>query len=189
MQASVGYQDLTEALARVGYTEDAAEYHGTLCGALCVLPPEGIDVLRLLAAGERPELRADAAGEAALRRLREQSLTALLDSELLFAPLLPDDDADLEPRVKALAGWCEGFLYGLASRPGLDLDKCSADAREIIKDFAQFTSATAGEDPDTDLEETAYAELVEYIRVGAQLIFMELRPPPTPDPNGSTQVH
>lgn len=190
MQASVGYQDLAEALKRIGFTEDAAEYHGTLCGALCVSAPDRIDLLQLLAPGKRPELQPDPQGQAALARLREQSLAALLDSQMLFAPLLPDDDAELGSRVKALAGWCEGFLYGLASsRPGLDIDKVSADAREIIKDFAQFTSATAGEDDDTNLEESAYAELVEYIRVGAQLIFMELRPSPTPDPTEPTQLH
>src|SRR5688572_17324628 len=121
MHAALRYQELSEVLARIGYTEDAAEYHGTLCGALCVRMPDDIDLIRLLDAGDRPELRDDPAGRVALARLRDQSLDAMLDSEMLFAPLLPDDDAELGLRVKALAAWCEGFLYGLASRPGLDI--------------------------------------------------------------------
>jgi uncharacterized protein len=187
MRTPVGYQELSEALSRIGFTEEAAGYHGTLCGSLCVRRPEDIDLLRLLDFGDEPA-RPDARAEAALARLREQSLHALEDSEMIFMPLLPDDEAELAPRVRALASWCEGFLFGLASRSKLDLKKCSEDAREILRDFTQFTQASAGSD-EGELEENAYAELVEYVRVGAQLIFMELRHPPMPDPNESTSIH
>lgn len=188
MQNPVLYGELGEALSRIGYTEDAAEYHGTLCGALCVKKPEQIDLLHLLDVGGREPLTPDARAQAALVRLREESLVALQDSDMIFMPLLPDDDAALAPRVRALAAWCEGFLFGLASRKGLDLSACSEDAREILRDFTQFTKASA-EEEEAEIAENAYAELVEYIRVGAQLIFMELRHPPTPDPNESKQIH
>lgn len=182
------YAELSEALGRIGFAEEAAEYHGTLCGSLCVKQPEQIDLLGLLEEGQHaPE--ADAQTRAALDRLCRQSLVALQDDGMAFAPLLPDDETALVPRVQALADWCEGFLFGLASRPGLDLDACSEDAREIIRDFAQFTRASVGEGEELEMEENAYAELVEYIRVGAQLIYMELRPLPTPDPKISKAVH
>lgn len=191
MQVSVHYQDLSRALARIGFAEEPAEYHGTLCGALCVLPADDIDPLQLMAlaaADDRP-LAADTQDRGLLRRLAAEVLGTLQDEDLGFQLLLPDDEVELEKRVLALAGWCEGFLFGLASRPGLNLDQCSEDVREVIRDFAQFTQASLGEDEDLELEEGAYVELVEYIRVGAQLVYMEFRPRPVPDPSESHHLH
>lgn len=189
MQVTVHYEELADALGKVGFTDQASGYHGTLCGALCVRAPEQIDLLRLVPTDSDEPLSGDAAAQAALRRACTEALGALQDEEMTFAPLLPDDESDLAPRVQALAAWCEGFLFGLASKPGLDLKKVSEDAREIIRDFTQFTQASLADDGDLDMEETAYIELVEYIRVGAQLLFMEFRPVPVPDPQGSTQLH
>lgn len=188
MQNPIQYAELEDALARIGCADEAAEYHGTLCGALCVKPPEEIDVLGLLEAGAAPAV-VDAQTQAALKRLRGQALVALQDDGMGFAPLLPDDDSALIPRVQALADWCEGFLFGLASRPGLDLNAVSEDAREIIRDFTQFTRASVGDSEGEEMEETAYTEVVEYIRVGAQLIYMELRPAPMPQPNRTNALH
>lgn len=188
MQTQIQYAQLKDTLDSIGFAEEAAEYHGTLCGALCVKQPEQIDLLSLLEEGAHAPA-ADAQTRTALKRLCHEALVALQDDGMAFTPLLPDDETGLIPRVQALADWCEGFLFGLASRPGLDLDACSEDAREIIRDFAQFTKASVGEGEQLEIEETAYAELVEYIRVGAQLIYMELRPAPTPDPKVSKAVH
>lgn len=189
MQHAIRYEDLSAVLARLGYDDDAAAYHGALCGALCVKPPKDIDLLQLLELAAEEPPQADKPSLQLLARLREQTLYSLQDGELGFTPLLPDDEAELAARVGALVAWCSGFLFGLANRPQLDLEACSDEAREIIQDFSQFTKASIGSDDNAELEETAYAELVEYIRVGAQLIYMELRPRPTPDPQGSSKLH
>ena len=188
MSTLIQYAQLSDTLGRIGFADETAEYHGTLCGTLCVQQPEEIDVLGLLEPGAQAP-SADAQTRADLALLCRQTLVALQDDSMVFAPLLPDDEVPLVPRVQALADWCEGFLYGLASRPKLDLDACSEDAREIIRDFAQFTKASVGEGEEMEIEETAYTELVEYIRVGAQLIYMELRAVPTPDPKPSRNIH
>jgi uncharacterized protein YgfB (UPF0149 family) len=188
MQDPIGYERLDEALARIGYVDAAAEYHGTLCGSLSVKAPAEINTLQLLNSGERPPLHADSQSAATLSQLRQQALASLQDSDMAFQPLLPDDETALVPRVRALVSWCEGFLYGLASKPGLDLQRCSEELREIVQDFTEFTRAAVG-DEDPDIEETAYTELFEYVRVGAQLIFMELHPRPTLDPNQPQQLH
>jgi uncharacterized protein len=189
MLTPTAYGELAETLSRIGHPGAAAEYHGTLCGALSVLPPEQIDLLSLIEAGAREPLAADAQARPWLERFRHEVLVALQDEQMGFNLLLPDDDAELGQRVQALADWCEGFLYGLASRPGLDLSQVSEDARDILRDFSEFTRASLGDDEDAELEETAYTELVEYVRVAAQLVFMELRPRPIPDPSASQQVH
>lgn len=189
MQQAIQYDELHTLLDGVGYEDDAAGYHGALCGALCVARVQDIDLVQLLAAGGDQLAEPDARLRAALGGLSEQSLLSLQDDQAGFTPLLPQDDAGLNDRVGALVAWCEGFLFGLSTRPQLNLKQCSVEAREIIEDFAQFTRASIGGDDDTELEETAYAELVEYIRVGAQLIYMELRPAPTPDPQDSKKLH
>lgn len=186
MQAPVTYADLSDTLTRIGYREEISEFHGTLCGALCVNRPDQIDLMHLLEAGDVTTL--DMGAKDLLTKLGDQSYAALQDSDMIFMPVLPEDDQDLATRIRALAGWCSGFLYGLATRKGLDLKQCTEDAREILRDFSQFTQASDASE-ESDLEESAYAELIEYIRVGAQLVFMELRHPPTPDPSQSKTLH
>ena len=173
------------ALATLGRGGDAAEFHGCLSGALCVLPPDQIDLLRLLDAGVPAGSRAPDL----LKQLRDAALAALQDDDLGFAPLLPEDELPLAQRVEALAAWCAGFLFGLSSRAGFQVEQLSEDAREVVDDFAEFTRAGHEDEADGELEETAYAELVEYVRVGTQLVFMELRPQPIPDPSESQRVH
>src|SRR3546814_9099289 len=117
------------------------------------------------------------------------TVETLQDSDMAFDLLLPDDDAALVPRVRALGAWCEGFLFGLASRPGLDQKKLTEEAQEIIRDFTEFTQAAVGDDDDQNVEETAYTELVAYVRVGAQMLYMELHPRPTIAPAESKHLH
>ncbi|NGY04606.1 UPF0149 family protein [Solimonas terrae] len=188
MQDSIDYDRLSEALARIGHVDDAAEYHGALCGALCVVKPGQIDLMRLIDPGLQA-VPADAQARATFAALCEATVAALQDSDMVFNLLLPDDEAALVPRVRALGAWCEGFIFGLASRPGLDLQKLSEEAQEIVRDFTEFTQAAVGDDDDPNVEETAYAELVEYVRVGAQLLYMELHPRPTLDPAESNHLH
>jgi len=187
MSSPIAYEQLSEALARLGRGDDAAEYHGALCGALAVAKPGDIDLMRLIEHGEEA-VPNDAEVRRTLTALRDETVEALQDSEMGFDLLLPDDDVALVPRVRALVAWCEGFLYGLASQPGLKLDKLTEDAQEIIRDLTQFTQAAVG-DEDPDIEEGSFAELVEYVRVGAQLLYLELHPRPTLDPAESRHLH
>ena len=186
MTQVVRFNELADALARLGFSQDAAEYHGALCGALCVQPADEIALEQVVPSeGEAP--RGDSPAHETLEHLRDESIEALESSEATFMPLLPEDSTDLEGRTRALAGWCEGFLYGLASRGNLDLAATSPEVREMVSDLVQFSRAsTSEEDEDDEIEENAYAELVEYIRVGAQLIFMELHP--RADDGGDPQV-
>jgi uncharacterized protein YgfB (UPF0149 family) len=186
MEDLLQYDELAETLTRLGYRQDAAEYHGVLCGALCV--NDEVDPTRLLEADAAP---ADDGAEAqrSLHRLRGQSADAFSGSDMTFAPILPDDEEDLAERVRALSAWCEGFLYGLSTGRPLNMKQCSPELKEILKDFTEFTRAGVTEDEDLELEETAYAELVEYIRVGAQLVYMELHEKPAAPGEAASILH
>lgn len=164
------YRALRHALSRSGSVQDPAEVHGTLCGMLCM--HENADPAAAVDAESGADL-----GEP-LAALRELTLESLFDSDVGFAPILPgDDDAPLQERVRALANWCAGFVYGLASRGELDFTGLSEEVREVVEDLTELSKATlALDEAGTEAAERDYAELVEYVRVGAQLVFLELRP-------------
>lgn len=183
------YAALAELLKRAGYPESAANFHGALCGALCVMEPAHLTVERLVdEGGERTE-PLDAADRHAITRLRAAAEADLLSTDMSFEPLLPADSTPLSERVDALAAWCGGFLYGISGNRRLNLKTLSEEARETLRDFTQFTQAGFDAGGDAEAEERAYTELVEYLRVGAQLLYLELRPrPPAPIDESST-VH
>jgi len=167
------YAALAAVLARIGYDDDAASFHGSLCGALCREAPGDVDLEQLL---DDELVTPDAESMAELGRFRNETVASLTDLQSAFMPFLPSDDTDLTERTQALGAWCEGFLYGLAGQVQLNLRECSDEVQEIIRDFTQFTRASLDSGENDEVEEDAYAELVEYIRVGAQLIYMELHP-------------
>jgi len=158
------YEGLRRALSDAGSVQEPAEIHGTLCGIAC------------LGGGGAAEMLDEPVRQVLSNRLGQ--LNAALQAELqdpamTFQPLLPDDEeTPLETRVSALAHWCEGFLYGIGGAGGLNLEKLSEQVREIVRDFTELSKATVDEGEET--AEADYAELVEYVRVGAQLIFLEL---------------
>lgn len=170
----IGYTALAELLARAGALGEASEFHGTLCGLCCGLPAAGPDVWV-----ERALVSADAAPQPprdcrdAFTALARDLHAALVGGELAVAPVLPDDERPLPERASALARWCEGFLYGLALADAAALRALQGDAREALADFAEI-ARTTGASASTESDESAYAELVEFVRVGVQLVYEEL---------------
>jgi len=77
------------------------------------------------------------------------------------------------PRVVALTA---GFLYGLGTGQISDLDALNGDVGEIVRDFTEISRATGDDADEDESNEQAYAELVEFIRVAAQVVFEELLP-------------
>ena len=71
--------------------------------------------------------------------------------------------------------------------PAIVRQSLSANAQ--IRDFTEFTPAAVGDEDDPNIGEAAYTELVEYVRVGAPLLYMEMHPRPTLDPAQSSQLH
>lgn len=163
------FSALKLGLEQAGSVQAPGETHGTLTGMLCVdnaqQPSAAVDDV------ESETL------SAALDALREMTLEGLFDTNLSFKPLLPDDEEPLEARVIALGHWCAGFLYGLSYLGHFSPDQLSDDVREIVSDLTELSRVelTPGE-TDEDSAEADYAELVEYVRVGVQMVFLELQP-------------
>src|SRR3546814_3811407 len=83
MQKAIDYDELNDALARIGHVDDAAEYHGALCGALCVAKPEQIDLMRLIE-HDAQAVASDAQARAVFAALREVTVETLQDSDIVF---------------------------------------------------------------------------------------------------------
>jgi uncharacterized protein len=172
--SDIRFQDFEDVLATAGSLSDAAEAHGSLCGALCSVSPYRMQdwVNEILPDGTA--LSDESA--AMLERVFTATANSFGEQGMEFEPLLPDDEQPLNGRANALALWCSGFLYGLGSGHISDLEALNGDVGEIVRDFTEISRAT-GDDADADeSNEQAYAELVEFIRVAAQVVFEELLP-------------
>jgi uncharacterized protein YgfB (UPF0149 family) len=88
---------------------------------------------------------------------------------------LPDDESELTVRTEELANWCQSFLAGLGAAGTVDKDAMGEQVGEIVLDFSRLSNAGFDEaDEDAEEAENAFAEILEYVRVGVQLIYEEL---------------
>lgn len=175
------FDALQAALKQAGIQVGAAECHGALAGWLASgLGQDPQPLLESLLDDGSPAAGAAADRCNALLVEAHGALRRNLDSiELDFAPLLPDDDSPLPTRVAAMGEWCEGFLFGL----GLAGDAATqggTEVREVIEDFAQIARAGLEDEAGSEADEAAYAELVEYLRAGTQLVHDTLVRVPAP---------
>jgi uncharacterized protein YgfB (UPF0149 family) len=178
------YSEIQRLLADERSLADAAEAHGTLAGCLCGASSYRFeDWLREIL----PEGRAAPAAAEMLRELYAATLDALEQPDMGFELLLPSDAQPIDARTAALAEWCQGFLYGLGSGHITDAGGLPGEVGEIVRDFGEITRAGVDASESEESNESAYAELVEFVRVGAQLLFEELAAarragPPAADP-------
>jgi yecA family protein len=178
MDQPIQHDDVQQALQRCGATWDAAQAHGLLSGRLAIAGMDaGFDWLSQVLEGTDAADALRNECEVILSSLFESTYRRLSERRSEFEPLLPDDEDAAETRAKALAHWCEGFLHGLVSSQHNEVLKQKLGEEplaEIIKDMLQITRAVADGDGDEEADEEAYVELVEYLRVAAQLTFEEL---------------
>ena len=182
------YAQLQRLMAHCRALTEPAEAHGTLAGALCATDSYGVDDWLAEILPEGAEQRVAGAG---LRGLYDATRAALTGMQMQFALLLPDDDEPIELRAAALTLWCNGFVYGLGSGGAPDPERLPGDAGEIVRDLAQIMRAGVDQREGLEANEMALAELVEFVRVGVQVVFEELgalRQPPAPRPP-SLQLH
>jgi uncharacterized protein YgfB (UPF0149 family) len=178
------YSEIQQLLADERSLADAAEAHGTLTGCLCGASAYRFEdwLHEILPEGQAAPVAAEA-----LRNLYAATLDALEQTDMGFELLLPSDAQPITARTAALAEWCQGFLYGLGSGNITDPRRLPGEVGEIVRDFAEITRAGVDSSESEDSNESAYAELVEFVRVGTQLLFEELAAarragPPPADP-------
>ena len=178
MDELAGYDDLDEALRRAGAGWDAAQVHGLLTGRLAVggaaAAPDWL--LQVLDGTDERSAHVTECRKM-LDSLYQGTFWRLSERLSEFNPLVPGDESDARQRTTAMAHWCEGFLHGLVSveHDQSFKDRLAAEPlSDIIRDLLQITRAAVDEESDAEDNEAAYAEIIEYIRVAAQLAYEEL---------------
>lgn len=162
------FDAIKQGLTKAESVQTPSEAHGTLTGLLCIDNDT--------AGGHAVEDVDSEMLDSALDALREMTLNGLFDSELSFKPLLPDDEDSLDDRVQALARWCAGFLYGLSVTGQFEPKQLSDESQELVDDLTELSRADlTSEDDEAGTAEADYVELVEYVRVAVQTLFLELR--------------
>lgn len=178
MDEKVEFDILEGALKACGASWGAAQTHGLLSGRLATAGASaGPDWLRQVLEGTDDSGAPVADCRKLLDTVYRSTFWELSERLSEFEPLLPDDADDISMRIVGLSHWCEGFLHGLVSAKHGDALKERLGApplSDIIKDMLQITRAGEDEDGHDEESEGAYAELVEYLRVAAQLSYEEL---------------
>ncbi len=181
------YERLRDSLAAAGAVVTLAELHGGVCGALCMGGATAASRWLVDLLDDQHLVPAPAALAGELEEIVATSAKMLDDEELRFEPLLPDDDDPLAEQVEALAAWCQGFLNGIGAA-GSSAARDAAEREEIgeiLRDFAEIGRAGLSDEEASGegQPDFALAEIKEYVRVSAQIVFEELAPlravPPT----------
>lgn len=173
---STTYQSAESLLQGLSVSLGASEVHGIACGLLCSQPSGRARARWLAELLEVSEIDPAALDQhaGAVRSLDgwfTDTLGALNDPDFEFTPLLPDDDEPFAARMSALSAFCAGFGYGFGiGNAGSSLGQLGAECRELLEDFQSIESV---EVPREDRDESALAELLEYVRVGVMLIHEE----------------
>lgn len=175
------FASLEQALQRAGSLVEAAKAHGSFCGSVCLLGPQAASawIAEILAVSGWNDVLAHECADVLLR-IAASTYGHLQEGDMSFIMLLPSDDENLELRTADLAKWCQGFKHSF-NAAGEDDPKAreivdSGIVQEILHDFSEIALATAGPAGDNLEDETAYMELVEYVRASVQLLFEETVP-------------
>ncbi|MDH3644782.1 MAG: UPF0149 family protein [Gammaproteobacteria bacterium] len=184
--------DLTALALNAAQSLSVAEIHGVVCG-LAVWQPERFELQELTDLVGVDALTDEFSVEAFVNG----SVEALQAEDMSFAPLLPDDDVELEQRLDAVAEWCAGFLAGFGAagmaREMSSLEVLPEEIQEIVGDLSAITDidvdGIAGAqddaeygDADQDSIEEDLIQIHEFVKVGVLLIFSMINLPQDDSP-------
>lgn len=164
-----GYGEVRAALEHVSSPVSASGCHGLMCGMLSVRPAARPDswLQEVMPDADPADLLVQESIHL-LQRLFLDAKDLLASPELGFTPLLPGDEEALIQRGRALAEWCDGYLYGLGLGGYEGGQDRHPEEQEFVADLHEFTKLGLSDGGEED--EQALAELIEYIRIGVLMI-------------------
>ncbi|MFQ5994289.1 MAG: UPF0149 family protein [Acidiferrobacterales bacterium] len=168
------HDELERLLQDAGAVIGASEVHGIVAGVMSTTAGANSDYLSSLFGN---------AAETALSDDLKQTLTALYDDTrsafedegFTFPLLLADDTRGATERTASIAAWSRGFVLGLTQGGIRNLDDLPGDAAEIVRDLMKIGEARSDLQDNTEQASRDLAEIEEYVRVGVQLVYLELR--------------
>lgn len=165
------YSDLESSLRVARCAAGAAELHGGLCAAMVVPEmPESGWLEELL--GADFDVQGSDLGRM-VGDLLSATRVLLVDPDFRFQPLLPDDHEPVAVRSEALGQWCQGFLYGLGAAGVESASLERGDIRDFVQHLSHFAQADT-EAEDSEQNEQALTEVIEYLRMGVLMLQAEL---------------
>jgi hypothetical protein len=165
----ISHAELGKELARLHLGVGPSDLHGSLIGYLCAGGRTDVrHWLRALEIDSPPNAES-------LDRVFADCTASLDDPELRFEPLLPDSETPIDTRADALVDWCRGFLggLGLGGKSGTSV---SDDASEILRDLGTIAGSRF-EYENAEEDESALAEVIEFVRVGVLLLHSQMGAP------------
>jgi uncharacterized protein YgfB (UPF0149 family) len=174
----MNYKELDNLFMDAGTGSRAAECHGFLCGYLCVNDNLQDDTFRkyLLADMDDQQMCEECCKQ--INELASEVCQKIASVDFTLELLLPDESSPLSERSAALIEWCEGFLSGLGIAGVTDFDLLSFECREHVQDLYKICRLDVDEINDCgEEEEAAFTELIEYVRMGAMLLHVEMHKP------------
>ncbi|MDR3491044.1 MAG: UPF0149 family protein [Gammaproteobacteria bacterium] len=165
------YDELAETLSSVESPFQPADVHGLMCGIICANPDDPNSRWEKIIFDSKKDFEILEPFE----HLYSASYELMNQFSFEFNLLLPSDDVDINVRAEALGLWCQGFLTGLQQAAISLKDHTNIELTDAIKDITEIAQISYGDIPSTDEDETAYFELVEYIRLIVLMIFQECK--------------
>ena len=149
------------------------EAHGILCGLICGGAPNPerawLNLLFPPPNSGDSQLQEALTGLDALAR---QTHDGLQGRGLSFIPLAPDDACPLVERATALYDWVRGFLFAFGVL-GIAEHDLPEQTCEVLRDFTDITRLDLGQLSESEEDESALTELLEFVRVAAMLVYEE----------------
>lgn len=158
-------------LEEQGADQHASEVHGLITGWICagsrMEPAARCDAL-----GDWLQVALDDAGVALVDALYDDAVAGLVDDELGFRLLVPDDDTEVNRRTAAVSRWCSGFLAGFGMTGRYRDEDLSDEVSEVLTDIGRI-SGFSDEVPEGEENEADLEEISEYVRMAAMLVYTE----------------
>ena len=183
------FERVAAVLERSACDVGAAECHGILTGMLCGDGPfDPRTWLAHVSADDDGGGLAHGEARARLDELIERTRAELSADDYSFVLFLPGDETTLGERAEAFADWCRGFLAGCVLAGIVDLAALGEDGREFLRDVERFCRLGLDGDGGED-DERALTELIEFTRMGVQVLRTELHDRGTRGGGPSPAVH
>ena len=160
------YDQLSHVLEIFSSVRNPAEAHGTLCGVLGFTGDSGkARWIAWLLEDAEPNVPQAREGLSFLDQFYDRAMDNLCDESWGFQLLLPAEECALSERIRAMAEWCDGFVFGLGFGGVMQEIEQDSEVSELVKDMIEISkidgAGAVGEGDESDL-----VEIVEYVRIG-----------------------
>ncbi len=167
--SSPTFAQLNQTLDKTALKLHASQVHGLVSGLLCGKPTERSRGWEALITGEDDKQTA----HEVLQSVYDSTATALTDYLFQFQLVIPEDNTPLSERAEALTVWCQGFLTGLKLADIPLTGREQSELTEALNDLIEIAKMNYDQVIESEEDEVAFAELVEYVRMAVVFIYQE----------------